>query len=166
MESDRVRLDKLAVAERSLILKRDHVLSEHGLPPLRWEPWSLDVNSFSPLPHPRGHHGCTLSLIMSHWNVGPDSKEGEVVALKRQIANQGTDSIESYRPRLITSLSALDKDIRYSHIESQLLKIKESFEETKAALSDTHQKVSICCPILADWWKVTTTNATNFLVTH
>ena len=91
MESDRVRLDKLAVAERSLILKRDHVLSEHGLPPLRWEPWSLDVNSFSPLPHPRGHHGCTLSLIMSHWNVGPDSKEGEVVALKRQIANQGTD---------------------------------------------------------------------------
>ena len=101
---------------------------------------------------------------MSHWNVGPDPKEDEVVALKKQIANQGADSIGSYRLRL-TSLSALDKDIRYSHIESQLLKIKESFEETKVALSDTHQKVSICCH-LADWWKVTTPNATNFLVTH
>ncbi|THH21203.1 hypothetical protein EW146_g292 [Bondarzewia mesenterica] len=69
---------------------------------------------------PEAPQASTLFLIMSLWNSVPHSEPSEIAALKKQIANQ---------------------DIKYSHLESELFKTKERFDETKATLNETHQKL-------------------------
>ncbi|TFY82007.1 hypothetical protein EWM64_g2008 [Hericium alpestre] len=60
---------------------------------------------------------------MAHWGAKPDyDLDDEIQSLRKQITNQ---------------------DLRYSSLESQLLKTNETLEETKATLYETVQKLRV-----------------------
>jgi len=85
-------------------------------------------------------------LALMAWNIDYEHDSEEVIILKRHIADQGS---RHRHFNLLDSRFIAVSDNRYSTLQSQLIKTKNTLDDNKATLDETTCKVGIT--MRCDW---------------